>query len=69
MQCYQDIWNCIYLFLQDGEDSGSSVVATQRDNATSCGENFEFVVVKDEPQDVSCGEEDGLTIEITERSV
>lgn len=58
------------MFLQDGEDSGNSVVATPRDNAASSDENFEFVVVKDEPQDdISGGEEDVLSIEITERSV
>lgn len=55
---------------QDGEDTGSSVSATPRDNAISSNENFEFVVVKDEPQDdISGGEEDGLSIEITEGSV
>jgi hypothetical protein len=55
------------MFLQDGEDSGNSVIATQHDSAMSSNENFEFVVVKDEPQDISCGEEDGLSIEVTER--
>ncbi|XP_033609568.1 zinc finger protein OZF isoform X2 [Cryptotermes secundus] len=53
--------------VKDGEDTGSSVSATPRDNAISSNENFEFVVVKDEPQDdISGGEEDGLSIEITE---
>jgi hypothetical protein len=55
---------------QDGEDTGTSVCAIQRNNAISSNENFEFVVVKDEPQDdVSGGEEDCLSIEITEGSV
>jgi hypothetical protein len=55
---------------QDGEDTGRSVSATQRDNSVSSNQNFEFVVVKDEPQDdVSGGEDDDLSIEVTEGSV
>jgi hypothetical protein len=55
---------------QDGEDTGSSVSATPRGNSISSNQNFEFVVVKDEPQDdISGGEEDGLGIEVTEGSV
>jgi len=55
--------------VKDGEDGGNSVIGTPRDNASSSDENFEFVVVKNEPEDsVSGGEEDGVSVEITERN-